>query len=237
MRVLFTICWSSYQISISFKKPVTRLQTFQLIPEPFLTTINIFRNIRQWNSLCFVWLPSWQFSPSKYPDSSMVFLFERFPLFTIWDLVCAFLLSYSYFISVSWLRNEESLKSFTLTKLSLIWSLRLSKPSTSTRYTITMNYLLLVLQGLSSTLSFVNLRIRYSSGCFEPLQSTQSPNFQTQYHNPSWASFFQVLQFAKRLICGGDLLEVETGKLEFSFETHKQLIRIARRLLCGADSE
>jgi len=48
--------------------------------------------------------------------------------------------------------------------------------------------------------------------------------------------FKEVIKYAKMLICGGDeLLEVESDKLEFSFETHKQLVRIARRLLCGRE--
>jgi len=48
--------------------------------------------------------------------------------------------------------------------------------------------------------------------------------------------FKAVLKFTKLLVCGGEELEVDSGKLEFSFETHKQMVRIARRLLCGRDS-
>ena len=46
-----------------------------------------------------------------------------------------------------------------------------------------------------------------------------------------------MVKIVKMLICGGEeLMEVESNKLEFNFETHKQMVRIARRLLCGADA-
>merc|ERR1719468_470160 len=44
------------------------------------------------------------------------------------------------------------------------------------------------------------------------------------------------MRLAKLLICGGeDMIEVDSGKLQFSFETHEQMVKLARRLLCGAE--